>query len=85
MSKVEGNRAKRAKTGGRKAGTPNKVTADIKAAIVGAFEKAGGEAYLEKVARDNPQVFCALLGKVLPTQITGDLNVTHEDKLRALR
>jgi hypothetical protein len=39
-----------------------------------AFSEVGGAEYLRKIARTHPQVFCALLGKVLPTQtqISGD-------------
>lgn len=70
-STVGGNR-KRRKTGGRKLGTPNKLTAEIKTAILNAFESVGGESYLERVAKKHPQVFCALLGKVLPLQVTGE-------------
>lgn len=70
---------------GRPPGASNKITRDIREAILKAFEDAGGAAYLKTVARDNPQVFCALLGKVLPTQVEGSLTVTHhEDALRAL-
>jgi hypothetical protein len=36
-----------------------------------AFDEAGGVAYLTKVAAEHPQVFCTLLGKVLPMQVTG--------------
>lgn len=63
---------KRVKTGGRKAGTPNKLNAQVKEAILEAFTNAGAAVYLERVARDNPAVFCQLLGKVLPMQIAGD-------------
>jgi hypothetical protein len=59
------------KTGGRAKGTPNKVNAAVKEAIVGAFNKVGGESYLVKVAESDPRAFCALLGKVMPTQLTG--------------
>lgn len=59
------------RTGGRKAGTPNKLTASIKEAILGAFEASGGMRYLMTVAREHPQVFCALLGKLLPTEVSG--------------
>lgn len=58
--------------GGRAKGTPNKVTADLKGAILGALDKVGGQAYLERVAKEQPQVFCSLLGKVLPTTLAGD-------------
>lgn len=67
---------------GRPPGSQNKLTKDIKAAIIGAFEKAGGEAYLAKVAKENPQVFCALLGKVLPMQVIGDENNPLVTKLK---
>jgi hypothetical protein len=60
------------KTGGRKKGTPNKLTADLKKALLGAFDEVGGQAYLVKVAQDNQAVFCTLLGKVLPMQVTGE-------------
>jgi hypothetical protein len=30
------------------------------------FERLGGAAYLEEVARRDPRTYCALLGKVLP-------------------
>ncbi len=64
--------AKGFKTGGRQDGTPNKTTAALKDAILAALETVGGESYLVKVAKENPQVFCTLLGKVLPMQVSGD-------------
>lgn len=60
------------KTGGRQKGTPNKVTADLKGAILAAFDQAGGVEYLAKLAITNSSAFCTLLGKVLPTTIAGD-------------
>ena len=59
------------KTGGRQKGTPNKTTAALKDAILIAFEQAGGEDYLLRVANTDPKTFCTLLGKVLPMQVTG--------------
>lgn len=59
---------------GRKKGVPNKMTADLKAAILGALDAKGGQAYLERVADEQPQVFCMLLGKVLPMTVVGDAN-----------
>ena len=56
---------------GRKKGVPNKVTADIKAMVLGALDRAGGEEYMLEQARNNPNAFLTLVGKVLPTQITG--------------
>ena len=64
--------AKGIKTGGRQKGTPNKMTANVKAAVLEAFDRVGGPAYLEKVAQENPAVFCQLIGKVIPLQVGGD-------------
>ncbi len=55
--------------GGRAKGTPNKLTGSLREAILGALEAAGGQAYLEKLAKSDPRTFCALLGKILPTQL----------------
>ena len=67
------------KTGGRQKGTPNKTTALLKDAILKAAENAGNKigsdglvSYLEKQADENPGPFMALLGKVLPMQVTGE-------------
>lgn len=61
---------------GRVKGTPNKTTALLKDAILKAAANAGGRggliSYLETQAVMNPGPFMALLGKVLPMQITGD-------------
>jgi hypothetical protein len=57
---------------GRKKGVPNKLTADVKACIMSAFNDAGGREYLLRVAKTDPRTFCTLLGKILPTQVAGD-------------
>jgi hypothetical protein len=50
------------KTGGREKGTPNKITADVRAMIVAALDRAGGEEYLLEQATANPKAFVSLLG-----------------------
>jgi hypothetical protein len=63
------------KTGGRKKGTPNKMTAALKDAILVAVEGAmpGGKVgYLKWLAKNNSSAFSSLLGKVLPTTLAGD-------------
>jgi hypothetical protein len=57
--------------GGRAKGVPNKLTGDLRAMILGALEDAGGRDYLKRQAFENPTAFMALLGKVLPMQMTG--------------
>lgn len=82
MSKVGESREKKPKTGGRVAGTPNKNTALLKDAIIQAAQnvgldgkgKKGLEGYLTALAISEPKAFSALLGRVLPLQITGDAN-----------
>lgn len=66
---------KRQKTGGRKKGTPNKLTAPLKEAILRAAEgahKDGLIGYLTDQAKNNPSSFNVLLGKVLPTTLASD-------------
>ena len=67
------------KTGGRQTGTPNKISADIKAAIEGALEAVGGQQYLEAVALDHPQVFCSLLSRLIPKKEDLSMQVVVEE------
>jgi hypothetical protein len=60
--------------GGRQKGTPNKVSADIRDMVIRALNKAGGLDYLARQAEENPGAFLTLVGKVLPTTLTGDAN-----------
>lgn len=71
MAKTQGAAAK-GPGPGRPKGARNKITRDIQTAIVNAFEKAGGETYLARIAEEDPKTFCALLGKVLPMQVSGE-------------
>lgn len=65
---------------GRPKGVPNKTTTKLKEAILAALEGAGNSikpgggsvAYLQQQALENPGPFMALIGKVLPTQLTGE-------------
>lgn len=56
---------------GRQKGQPNKITADLKAMILGALSDAGGQKYLQRQADENPAAFMGLLGKCMPKEITG--------------
>ena len=68
---------------GRKKGTPNKLTSDLKEMILSALNKAGGQEYLAGQAKENPSAFLTLVGKVLPLQGPGEggshiLRVIHD-------
>lgn len=64
---------------GRKKGVPNKLSKTIKEMILGALSDVGGQEYLAKKAKSHPVAFLALIGRVIPTEIKGDLRVTLED------
>ena len=57
---------------GKPFGAVNKLTKDLKAMILGALDKAGGEEYLQRQADTNPGAFLTLIGKVLPTTLSND-------------
>lgn len=56
---------------GRQKGVTNKFTRDIKEALLNAFGKVGGEDYLVAVAKADRKAFTSLIGRLLPTQLTG--------------
>tara|TARA_R110000737_G_scaffold196813_2_gene217373 strand:+ start:1281 stop:1547 length:267 start_codon:yes stop_codon:yes gene_type:complete len=71
MAKLEPGRQR---TGGRKKGTPNKITALLRDEILQAASAAhpgGRVGYLTQQAQENPTAFLTLLGKVLPMQVQG--------------
>lgn len=75
--KIGDNRGNAGK--GRPKGSPNKTTAVLKEAIIAAAEvigrdgkgKDGLTGYCCYLAQDEPKAFATLLGRVLPTQLTG--------------
>jgi hypothetical protein len=56
---------------GRPKGVTNKDTALIRDMIAQALDDAGGVEYLSSVAKSHPGPFLALVGKVMPVQVTG--------------
>lgn len=72
--------------GGSRKGVPNKTTKALKDMILGALSDAGGQKYLTRQATENPGPFLSLIGKVLPTTITGpnDGPITFQQVLGAL-
>jgi len=74
------------KMGGRRKGVANQTTAKVKEAILSAFDQVGGEAYLVKVANDDPKIFCALLARLLPTEMKAEISdSTSESIVERLR
>lgn len=57
---------------GRKPGAQNRTTAAMKDAILGALDRVGGESYLAEIARKDHKTFCALLGKLVPRDLTDE-------------
>jgi len=61
---------------GRPPGSLNKTTTQLREAILGALEAAGGKegsvGYLRRLAIENSSAFASLLGKVLPTTLAAD-------------
>ena len=54
---------------GRKPGSPNKLTRNMREIIMVAFTKAGGCDYLVRQSKEEPKAFMALLGRVVPQEI----------------
>ncbi len=58
---------------GRPKGSENKLTRAVKDAVHEAFDELGGVEYLKHVGREDHKTFCALLGRVIPTQVNAEL------------
>ncbi len=63
---------------GRPPGSPNKLTATVREALKIAFDEMGGADGLVKWGKKNPDGFYALMGKLIPIEITGNVNVHHQ-------
>ncbi len=72
---------------GRAPGTPNGDTKAIRDLVRAALDKAGGLDYLTEQAKANPQAFLTLIGKLIPAELIGslDVNLGFADALKAAR
>lgn len=61
------------KTGGRKKGSGNKASVEIKDMIRGALNDAGGQKYLKAQSEKNPVAFMGLIGKIIPADVNAKL------------
>lgn len=70
------------KLGGRKVGTPNKISRDIKQGLLDAYEMLGGPLFFLKLGKNRAdrKVIANLFGRMLPLQVTGgdDADTTAE-------
>lgn len=57
------------KTGGRKRGTPNKLTTAFKDAVRTAYNGIGGHSAFAKWAKENPTEFYRIAARLIPTEI----------------
>ena len=64
-----GNRGK-----GRRKGSQNKNTQEIKSMILAALDNVGGVDYFVTQAKENPVAFMTLIGRILPKEIDGEVN-----------
>ena len=65
----KGGAKKGERRGGRKAGTPNKTSASVKAALCEAFDKLGGVESLVGWGKKNPAEFYRIWSRMLPTEV----------------
>lgn len=58
---------------GRKVGSENRITRELKEMIREALDEAGGVEYLLEQAKNNPNAFMTLLGKIIPVDVKAKL------------
>jgi hypothetical protein len=63
---------------GRKKGIPNKLTKTVREMVLNALDELGGEAFLVSQGRENPTAFMTLLGRLVPTQLSADIEVNGQ-------
>lgn len=75
--KPKGKHGGRRPGSGRPRGVPNKLTSTVKMMVLEALRRRGGARYLSKMAKQHPQAFMTLLGKIIPTQVVGDMSYRY--------
>src|SRR5262249_28501195 len=65
------------KAGGRKKGTPNRTTVNVKAALVASFDELGGVDALVRFGRKHPADFYKLWAKLLPMEFRASVDVAR--------
>jgi hypothetical protein len=80
------------KVGGRKKGTPNRLTAEIKETIIAAFTELGADGrgkeglkgFIKKIGREDLKSSAMLLRAVLPMQVNASINTSVNVKYKTL-
>ena len=80
------------KNGGRKKGTPNRLTAEIKEMIIQAFTELGADGhgkeglkgFIKRIGREDLKASAMLLRAVLPMQINASINTSVNVKYKTL-
>ncbi len=67
---------------GRRRGAVNKVNQEIRKLIRQALDEEGGVRYLRWAARRQPVAFLALLGRLIPAEIRGTLEIVPVVSIR---
>lgn len=67
------------KTGGRKKGTLNKLTGDVRASVLAVYEAIGGDKAFADWAKQKPGDFYQIYAKLLPKENKLDATVRLED------
>ena len=75
----------RKKTGGRRKGVQNRLTRDVKEAVINALERLGGEDWLVRLGRREARAFATLLGKTMPLQVNASRDQDPHDAARRVR
>jgi hypothetical protein len=59
------------KTGGRQAGTPNKLTSAFKTAVLLCYDRIGGDDAFAAWAADNPTEYYKIAARLIPHEVVG--------------
>ena len=65
------------KTGGRKKGSQNEMTVNIKDAIHQALNQLGPTKWMLSLAETDPKTFAMLVAKCIPAELKAELDVTN--------
>ena len=67
------------KTGGRKKGSLNKTTAEVKQLLLDSLTEVGGTKFFVKLAREHPSVYASLIGRLIPRVFRGQRGPEDRD------